>query len=218
MSADDIYHIKVHFELPTSQATYGLYYEETIEASGTDIDTKILGEAFDVHMSSVIRNMLSNDCRQSMISCSKVAGPIAAPRFDTNRTLDVGVETGPSLPNNMSLVCSFGQSVFSARSNGRIRIPGVPEPGTNGVTINAAYQNGSITAFINQLIIPVPELSAGPGRWTLGIISAKIRDAALPAKDWEAAYAAVTSISMNTIVGTLRSRATRAEGVGGVVP
>lgn len=218
MAADDIYHVRVHFELPTSQGTYGLYYRETTEASGTDLDTDIMGEAFNVHMSGVILAMLSDDCRQPMISCQKVDGPIAAPRHDVNHTTTVGGETGPSLPNVNALVCQLNQGTFSARSNGRIRIPGIPEPGINGVTIKAAYQAGPVTDFIEQLILPVPELSAGPGRWTLGIISAKIRDAALPFKDWDGAFAPVTSLVMNTIIGILRSRVTRAEGVGGVVP
>lgn len=218
MAADDIFLIRVHFELPTSQGTYGLYYRETTEATGSDLDTQLLAEAFEVHMGTAILNMLSDDCRQPMMSCQKLNGAIKAPRFDVNHTLDVGNETGPSLPNNSALVLQLNQGTFPSRSNGRIRIPGVPEPRTNGTTITAAYQAGSVQAFITLLVQQIPELSAGPGRWTLGVISAKVRDAAPPFKDWDGAFAPVTGMAMNTIIGILRSRQTRAEGVGGVVP
>lgn len=218
MAADDIFLVKVHYELPTSGATYGLYYRETTEATGSDLDTELLGDAFETHIATQILNMLSDDCRQPLITTQKLTGAIKSPRHDNNKTLDVGNESGPSLPNNSALVLQLNQGTFSARSNGRLRIPGIPEPGTNGVTITAAYQTGSVQAFIDKLVMQVPELSAGPGRWTLGVISAKVRDAALPFKDWDAAFAPVTGMAMNTIIGILRSRQTRAEGVGGVVP
>lgn len=217
MSADDIFLVKVHFELPTSSGTYGLYYRETTEATGADLDTELLGEAFDVHMAAVILGMLSNDCGQSMITCEKLTGAVKNPRSDFNHVTQIGAITGPSLPNNSALVLGLNQATFSARSNGRIRIPGIPEPSVNGVTITAAYQTGPVQAFIDKLVQQIPELSAGPGRWTLGVVSAKVRDAALPFKDWDAAFAPVTGMQMNTIVGILRSRRTRAEGVGGVV-
>lgn len=218
MAADNIFLVKVYFELPTSGATYGLYYRETTEATGSDLDTQLLAEAFDTHMGSTIIDMLSDDCQQPMISCQKLDGAIKSPRFDVNHTTTVGAETGPSLPNNSALVLQLNQGTFSSRSNGRIRIPGIPEPRANGVTITAAYQAGSVQAFITKLALQVPELSAGPGRWTLGVISAKVRDAAPPFKDWDGAFAPVTGLAMNTIIGILRIRQTRAEGVGGVVP
>ncbi len=218
MAADDIYSVRVHFELPTSAASYGLYYRETTEASGVDLDTLILAEAFEVHMGSRIIGLLSDDCHNPLITCEKVDGPIAAPRIDIDTFPTVGGETGPSLPNSAALVCQLVQATFSARSNGRIKIPGIPEPGINGVTMTAAYQSGPVTDFISQLIVPVPELSAGTGVFTLGVISAKVRDAALPFKDWDAAFAPVTAMVMNTIIGIQRNRKTRADGIGGVVP
>jgi len=218
MAADDIFRVKVYFELPTSAGSYALYYRETVEATGTDIDTQLLGAAFATHMGTTIRDMLSDDCHQPMITCEKLDGTIKQPRVDIDNTTTVGLAAGPSLPNNSALNLELNQGTFSARSNGRIRIPGVPEPSTNGPTITAAYQTGPVAAFVAKLVQLIPELSAGPGRWQLGVISAKVRDAALPFKDWDGAFAPVTGMQMNTIIGILMSRKTRAEGVGGTVP
>lgn len=218
MAADDIYSVRVHYELPTSAASFGLYYRETVEATGPDLDTEKLGDAFDTHMGQEIIDMLSDDCNQPLITCEKVDGPIKAPRHDVDHTTFVGQLPGPSLPNNNALNFSLNQGTFSARSNGRIRVPGIPEPSTNGTTMIAAFMSGPANAFIQKLILEVPEESAGPGRWTLGVISAKVRDAALPFKDWDAAFATVTSIASHTIIGILRSRRTRADGVSGAIP
>lgn len=214
MAADDIFSVKVHYELPTSAASIGLYYRETTEATGADLDTNLLCEAFDVHIGQEIIDMLSDDCNQPLIVCEKVDGPVKAPRFDVNHAVSVGALTGPSLPNNCALVCGLAQGTFSNKSNGRLRIPGIAEPQMDGQTMIAAFMSGPAQSFVNKLALQVPELSAGPGRWTLGVISAKVRDIAPPAKDWDGAFAPVTSISMNTIIGILRSRKTRAEGVG----
>jgi len=162
--------------------------------------------------------MLSDDCNQPLITCEKVFGGIKAPRHDVDHSVFVGQLTGPSLPNNSALNVVLFQDTFSDRSNGRIRIPGLPEPSTNGTTMVAAFMDGPANAFVQKLVQQVPELSAGPGRWTLGVISAKVRDIALPAKDWDGAFAPVTSVSMNTIIGILRSRKTRADGVSGTIP
>jgi len=211
MSVNDIYRVQVHYELPTSSASFSLYYGESIASSGGDTGPQILAEAFDTLTAGSILAMLSDDCSQPAISCERVFGDKEAKHI-VNHGTQVGTQLGPSLPNNCNLTVSLGQATFPQTSNGRIRIPGIPEAETGAGTISTLYRTGVLSDFVTNLITQVAELSGGDGRWNLGVISAKVRDAALPAKDWLGAFATVTNITGKTIIGILNSRKTRAVG------
>ncbi len=213
MSLNDIYRVSVHYELPTSAASWAVYYKETIDASGGDLDTQILGEAFDTAMAGFILAMLASDCAQPVIVVEKVFG-IPEAKHSVEHGTQIGTQAGASLPNKCALTVSLGQATFSPKSNGRIRIPGIPELETGAGTISTAYRTGVFSDFITQLITVVSELSAGTGRYTPGVISAKIRDIPVPPtpKDWAGAFAPMTSVTGQTIIGRLTKRETRSIG------
>lgn len=211
MALDDIYRVTVHYELPTSAASYSLYYKETTASDGVDLDTEKLGDAFDLVMAPLILGMLSDDCSQPSIATEKVFG-VPAPIHWNEHGTQVGDELGPSLPNNCNLTIGINQNTFTQRSNGRIRVPGIPELETGAGTISSVYRTGPLELFVIGLAALIAELSGGSGIWSLGVISAKVRDVALPAKDWAGAFAPATSIVGKTIIGILRSRSTRARG------
>ena len=213
MSLNDIYRVTAHYELPTSAASWSIYYREDIDADGGDIDTQILAEAFDTVMNAFIRAMLASDCSLPAIECRKVFAT-QDPKHIVNNAVAVGSQAGASLPNNCSLTIPLGQSTFSAQSDGRIRIPGIPELETGAGTVSTVFANGPLSDFITQLATQVSELSGGTGRFTPGVISAKIRDIPVPPapKDWAGAFAPITTVTGSTIIGILRKRSTRAFG------
>lgn len=218
MALNDIYRVTVHYELPTSAASWSLYYKETVDATGGDIGTQILAEAFDTVLATPILNMLANDCQQPAIVCERVFG-VEEAKFIVNHTVQVGTRGSEALPNNASLNVGLSQSTFSRKSNGRIRIPGIGEVDTDTDVVSGVFNVGPYKAFTDALALVIPELSAGAGRFTLGVISAKVRDLTWdpgppPAgfKDWANAFAVVTSVVGNTIIGIMRKRQSKVFG------
>ena len=211
MSLNDIYRATFHYELPTSAASWSLYYKEDIDASGGDIDTEILADAIEVNLASVTVDLLAADCAQSAITVEKVFGVKEAKHridiFD-----QVGARPGASLPNNHALVFGLVQTTFTPKSNGRIFVPGLSELDSSTGVVTAAFQAAQQTAFITELVKIISELSGGTGRFQPGVISAKVRDLVPPAKDWAGAFAPITAIFANTVIGIMRKRGTKAVG------
>lgn len=211
MAADDIYKVDVHLEAPSGSASFGLYYEETVARDGGSSDTFQLADAFDTNISPKILAMLSSDWKFPSIEVNKmVLNPVAKSRIDN--TVQVGEEAGPSLPANNAILIGLSQGLFTPKSNGRLFMPGVAEGVTAVGVLTQAFLDGAVLDFTTVLLAELAELSGGTGRYRLGVISAKVRDAALPAKDWEGAFATVTSISRNPIIATQRRRQTRVIG------
>lgn len=211
MSLNDIYRVTTHYELPTSAASWSVYYKETIDASGGDIDTQILAEAYSVHIAAEILAMLSQDCAQPAITCEKVFGIPEAKHVVSHGT-QTGLRPTDALPSNCSAVIALIQATFLPRSNGRIFVPGIAEGDTDSGVLSTVFLSTVVTPFIVKLVAIIDELSAGTGRFTPGVISAKVLNAAPPAKDWAGAFAPLTAVSGNTIIGIMRKRATRAVG------
>jgi len=211
MAADDIYKVDVHLEAPSGAASFGLYYEETVGRDQGSSDTFQLADTFDTNVSPKIIAMLSSDWKFPSIEVNKmVLDPVAKSRIDN--TIQVGTEAGPSLPANNCILIGLGQGLFGPKSNGRLFIPGVAEGVTAVGVLTQAFLDGAVLDFTTAIFAELQELSGGTGRWKLGVISAKVRDLALPAKDWEGAFSTVTSVSRNPIIATQRRRQTKVRG------
>ena len=211
MAEDDLYKVDVQLEAPSGNASFGVYYHETVDRDGASNDTETLADAFDADVSTAIINVLPTDWKYPSFIVSKVYNdPVE--KFLFNNAIQVGDVSGPSLPANNAAVMTLHQSTFSPKSDGRIFIPGVAEVVTNVGVLTAGHLNGVLLALADALIGGLTQVSAGAGRWELGVISAKVRDVALPAKDWDAAFAPVTSITRNPIIGTQRRRQTKVRG------
>lgn len=211
MAADDIYKIDVHLEGPSTPASFGLYYEEAVGRDGALHDTLTIAEAWDAANGSNLLAVLSDDWKFSSIIARKmVLNPDEMARVDN--AVQAGTVTGPSLPANNAINLGLKQALFTPRSDGRIFIPGVAESVTAVGVLTSAFMTGALLTFTNALIAQLVQTSGGTGRWNLGVISAKVRDLALPAKDWEGAFATVQSISRNPIIATQRRRQTKVRG------
>lgn len=214
MALNDIYRVTVHYELPTSGASWSVYYKETVALDGADLGTIILLDAFETHIAVEILAMLAQDCRQPALTCERVFG-IKEAKHVINHTTQIGVRGSDALPASDNLVVKLDQATFSGKSNGRIFIPGLGEVDSDTGTVSGIFNVGPYADFIVKLATQIAELSAGTGRWDVGVISSKVLNAAPPAKDWAGAFAPVTTVTGNTIIGVMRKRRTRAYGVAG---
>ena len=211
MAEEDIYKVDVHLEAPSGNASFGVYYRETVDRDGASNDTETLADAFDNDVSTDIINVLPTDWKYPSFVVNKVYNdPIE--KFLFNNAIQAGDISGPSLPANNAAVFTLHQSTFSPKSDGRIFIPGVAEVVTAVGVLTSAHLTGVLAALADSLLAGLVQVSAGAGRWELGVISAKVRDVALPAKDWDASFAPVTSITRNPIIGTQRRRQTKVRG------
>lgn len=216
MPAGDIFRITQHYELPTSAASWSLYYEETVNGSTGFIATERLGEAAFVHFGTTIIDMLSGDCSNPAMVTERVFDEGQAKHI-INHAVQIGVIPGPSLPNNNSIVVNLSQATLPAKHNGSIRIPGIPEQETNIGNLKQTYYDGPITAFMVKVLQEIVELSGGDGRWNPLVISAQIRDIPVPPapKDWAGAKLPVTGVVASPIIGIMRKRASKVMGRSG---
>jgi hypothetical protein len=105
----------------------------------------------------------------------------------------------------------LNQSLFSAKSNGRVFIPGIPEADTEGNQIDAA-QRIAVELFIANLLPNLNQESPGSGLWELGVISStRLYPDNLP-PDWAGSFSPVVNISLSPIIYTLRSRISKVVG------
>jgi hypothetical protein len=213
MALNDILRISWFYELPTSAASFSVYYHEKTGSSGADLTTEKLGDAAFTHFGTTIIDMLSSDCSQPSIQTERVF-PISEAKHIINNAVQIGVIAGPSLPNNNSIVVNLSQATLPAKHNGSVRIPGIPESKTSIGNLLQAYYDTEIAAFSAKLVQDIPELSAGTGVWEPLVISAQIRDIPVPPapKDWAGAKLPVTGVVASPIIGILRKRATRVHG------
>lgn len=211
MAADDIYKIDCQMEAPSGAASFGVYYQETVPRDGAENDNFAISDAFSTDVVPTLLACIGDDWKLAAIESNKlVINPVEKWRVDD--AVQVGDIAGPSLPANNAAVFTLHQSTFGARSDGRIFIPGIPESVTLVGVLTAAHLAGVLNTFAQALIDTLVQTSGGTGRWELGVISAKVRDAALPFKDWDGAFAPVTSITRNPIIGTQRRRQTKVRG------
>jgi hypothetical protein len=211
MAVGDIFRMTQFYELPTSAASWSLYYHETVLGSTGFIATEQLGEALFVHFGTTIIDMLSADCNNPSMQTERVFS-VSQAKHIIQHAVQIGVRPGPSLPNNNSLVVNLEQATLPRKNNGSIRLPGIPEADTNVGNLDQVYFDTQITAFLQKVVLTVSELSAGDGRWEPIVISATVRDIALPAKDWAGAKMPVTGVSASPIIGILKKRATKVHG------
>jgi len=211
VAADDIYEVKAQFEAPSGNATVKMYYQEDIEPTAVDLPTRILAEAWAAFIGNELRGIVVNDWWFPSIVVQKLDGN-PAPTIREDMGVQVGAIAGPSLPANNALLFNLGQETFSARSNGKLYWPPPAEADqTNGV-ISTIFSNGPVADLASKLIQTLPEVSAGAGRWRLGVISQKVLNFAPPFKDWAGAFAPVTYVSVQAIIATQRRRQTKVRG------
>jgi len=211
MAQDDIYQVSAHFENPSGASSFRVYYQEDAVRSGIGTDTQIVAQAFDDKITPSLRGIMATDFDFVSIVCHKVSGASEA-KFRTDVTTSAGLRPGPSLPANNAFLIGLAQGLFTARHNGRIFIPGVPEADTFTGNLDPAFQSAQLQAFVDAIAAVLAEESGGTGRWRIGVINGLILNASPPIKDWQSAFSAVVTVSGSPIIAGQKRRQTRVRG------
>lgn len=214
MPADDIYNVRLNYENPTGVSSSSLYFRETVAQSGAGPSTRIVADSFETQFGQLFNDVLSNDFWLASLEVSLV-WQIPVQKYRLDRDGDPGERVGPALPSNNCALIGLHQATFSARSDGRLFLPGIAEGDTDNGVLTDAFLTAAMVPLRDALLVNLVEVSAGTGVWELGVISAKVRDLALPLKDWDGAFAPVNGVSTPTIIATQRARQTKARGATG---
>jgi len=212
MAADDIYNVRLQFEAPSGAATCSLYYQEVVQVTSIQNENQTLADAWEAVLGAAVLNVMSDEWEFPCIIVQKMTG-LPKPMARLDRVIQPGTIATAALPANNALQFNLEQGLFSARSNGKVYFPPPPEEQQLDGVITSGYQTGPVAALQAALFATIPELSGGAGVFQLGVISAKVRDAAPPFKDWDAAFAAVLNVSSQAIIATARRRQTKVHGV-----
>jgi hypothetical protein len=215
MAADDITLAEFHFEGPTSPASFGMHYKENEPHSGGGFAVRQLAQALILAFKDPIVAILSNDWHFTSVTV-RTKSVATEPFVREDVFAGLGLRAGPALPANMSWIIKQSQGTFSAKSNGRIYVPGLGEPDSIVGVLTNVFLTGVAQDLADALAEEVVEQAAGTGRWTPGIISVKVRDAGPPPKDWEGAFAPIGSMTAWSIISSQRRRASKVTGAAQV--
>lgn len=210
MAINDIFHVQVNYEAPTGHASFGLYYQQTVDSTLLSNDNEVLGDAWIIHFGDVWREILSVEWWFVGIKVQKKDGLPAAAYLKDNQ-IQNGTFLSPALPANNTILFGIKQNTLGAKHDGRIFAPGVPESETKTGTLNQSFFDPNVEAVRLLLDTEIAEESGGDGRWTLGVINQAILNVPVPPapKDWAGAFALKSSISATTIIATQRRRQTK---------
>lgn len=215
MAADDITLAEFHFEGPTSAASFGIHFQETVAIGGFEFSVRELAKALILAYKDPIVGVLSSDWHLTCVTV-RVKSNALEPFVREDVFAGIGIRAGPALPANMSWFIKQSQATFPAKSNGRIFIPGLGEPDSIVGLLTTVFLTGVGQFLADALLAEVVQGGGGPGRWKPGIISRKVLDAGPPPKDWEGAFAPIQSQTAWPIISSQRGRRTRVTGAAQV--
>lgn len=226
---NDIFEAQFHFETPSGHATSRMYFRETTANATVWPPTADLGESLLNVLTTPMLNSIADTFFFAAVLVRMVhptdTRTALTPPNDDYQAAEVpaayktafdpgqqGLASGPGLPANNTMVLELEQATFSLRSNGRLNIPGVPEPLTTGATVGAAHV-ATLATLAAQIALPQVS-QTDTGVWEPVIVSAKVRDILGPGnpKDWITSIAPITDVKVNPIISIRRSRTTEVEG------
>lgn len=208
MAVSDVYSVHVNMEMPSGAASLNFHYQETTTPD-TMPGPAALAEGWMADLGTLLRNIMSADCRLTSVSAYKKVVVKEPPGFATIVS-GVGLSGGDSLPAQFAIKLGLAQTFFDNVSNGMVWIPGVDEERVTVSLIDAEYLNGPVDAFAVELLDEVEEPSAGIGRFRLVVVSQKFLD--LNPGDYIGASADVTGINKFPLIGRQRRRRTKVKG------
>ena len=213
---EDVYSARIHLEGPSQAASFYLWFEQSADNDIFAYSTEALAVAVKEKLNAPLRGVLSSQYRFTGITVRQHTTTLSVtPAYRTTSSLvggdQVGTGGGVALPANIAMLFKLSQSLFSAKSNGRIFIPGIPEQHTAAGIVLAAFQNGAMLTLA-QALASNYQASGDAGIYVPGVISQKILNAVPPAKDWEGAFSALASVSGQSILGVQKKRTTKVYG------
>jgi len=210
MAVNDIYRLQLHYEGRQQGASTGLYYKETTLSTANGLANRSLVLSFIFVVSFALRDILSDDWELSAIQSSKVFDE-PDPTAQDAPTTQGGTRTGSPLPADNAILLQLFQTTFPRTSDGRMFMPGISEADTIVGKLNQTFIDTQLSTLVTALANPISE-SGGTGQWTPGVISAKVRDAAPPTKNWAAAFAPIIGVQGWPVIARQVRRRTKVFG------
>lgn len=214
MATDDILSSVFHLEGPASAASFKVFWQQTVDNDTPGTAVTHLAEGLRDAFNIPLRNVLSNQWHFTGITVYKHEGdpdPGITITASTGPGTTIGTNDDPALPANNALVIGLGQSSFSGRHNGRVFIPGIPEPQVDGGIVKQAFSDTQVLALANVIAGPIQD-SPDAGVYFAGVINQTVLNLAPPAKDWAGAFAFLTSFTRNPRLSPMAKRKTKVVG------
>lgn len=213
---EDVYSARIHLEGPSQAASFYLWFEQSVDNDSFAFSTEALAVAIREKLNVPLRGVLSSQYRFTGITVRQVTKTLSVnPAYRTTSSIvggdQAGTGGGVALPANIAMLFKLSQANFSAKSNGRLFIPGIPEQHTAAGIVDAAFQNGAMLALA-QALASNYQASGDLGVYVPGVISQKVLNALPPAKDWEGAFSPMVSVSPQSILGVQKKRTTKVYG------
>jgi len=207
---NDIYSARINMQFPSGAGGFTFWYRETVQWDQADFGTQALAEAWNLSVLPSLRAIVADDFSiPSIVVRKHWSNP--EPKYIEQPLAGVGLRPGPALPANNAVVISIAQGTFPSKSNGRVYVPGVPEPDTTLGTIDAGYA-ALVQTLLTVLIAGIDEESPGNGHWELGVLSRLILEEGEGPPDWVNSFGAAQSLSASPIIKTQRRRTTKVIG------
>lgn len=210
MAINDIYRLQLHYQALAGPASTGLYYRETALSTANGLGNQSLVFSFIASHSLAFKNVLVDDYELAGVQASKVFDD-PDPTFQDAPAVQNGARVGTALPANNRLLLQLFQTTFPRTSDGRMYLPGLSEADTSVGKLLQSFIDAQVAALVTVLSATVLE-SGGTGVWEPGVISAKVRDAALPAKNWPAAFAPIVGITGWPVIARQVRTTTKVKG------
>ena len=123
----------------------------------------------------------------------------------------VGAIGTPACPANKNIKIALRQAALSARTNGELRIAGIPEAETDGNSYNGlAIHGAAFAALINAFTVGLDTPPGGAGKWRLKIASSGAEAQAAPPFPH---YNDVVAADVRSLIYSDRRRTSRHEFV-----
>lgn len=231
---DDIYSVETFVQIPQNIYSFKLYYIETLVPTSFEFSTHALATGFVEILNTTLRNCLSDQAEVTGVRVRQVhsdAGGVHNPphtrTWSTGTATTFGTVSSPALPGQLTLNLRLFQSTFGAKSDGRVFISGIPENQVENNLVLATFLSGPVKSFTDLLGWQAGQeiqASGDTATFKLGMISAKAAYAPIqawidggmvgpkPGRDYGGAFAEVTGIERQSIIGGQRRRIFRTVG------
>lgn len=165
-----------------------------VNRGSQDLITNLVQPILDCIVDNLLP-VLSSDCTLTGADVKVITGSVAQEETVTLDTGNVGAESVDSLPSTNTAVIRLKTSHAGRSGKGRMALPGIPEDKQQSSTLDPAFITAAV-AFIACMVAAY--VNSDP------LATPFFHWAVRSRKD--NAFYPITSASVNTVVGTMRSR------------
>jgi len=204
MPVGDIFRCQVEISVNGRKCS-NVIHAQMLGAPVTTDETFACGTAFKNSIVDEMSELMSNEAQICNVKVWAIDSALPPSFFIYDN--DLGDITGPSLPANKNAKILLRQSVFSARTNGELRLTGIPEADADGNTYTGiAAHPGPIGDLIELLTNSFPSIIGALGEYQVVIPTSGLEAQGNPPVP---NYNKCTSASMSALIHSDRRRTAR---------